>query len=81
MDANDNPTSFSQRHYSAAVNEGALPGTIIFALLTEDADEVAVTEPEFFVVSGDPLGQFQVGKRDQFICSLTHIVSGNLQLT
>ena len=60
VDANDNPTAFSQRHYSAAVNEGALPGTIIFALVTEDADEVAVTEPEFFVVSGDPLGQFQV---------------------
>ena len=65
VDANDNPTAFSQRHYTAAVNEGALPGTIIFALLTEDADEVALTDPEFFIVSGDPLGQFQVKKNGE----------------
>ena len=28
QDVNDNSHRFSQRHYSAAVNEGALPGTI-----------------------------------------------------
>ena len=65
IDANDNPTVFSQRHYTAAVNEGALPGTIIFQLDTEDKDEnggggESDSAVEFFIVSGDPLGQFQV---------------------
>ena len=36
VDVNDNPMQFSQRHYSAAVNEGALPGTIVFQLMTTD---------------------------------------------
>ncbi len=59
-DANDSPPEFSQLHYSAAVNEGALPGTIIFQLITEDKDEEATREVEFYIISGDDKGQFQV---------------------
>ena len=59
-DYNDNPPEFSQRLYSAAVNEGALPGTIIFQLQTSDKD-IQVTSPvQFFITSGDSLGQFQI---------------------
>lgn len=47
------------------MNEGALPGTIIFGLVTEDKDRVAINEPEFAIVGGDPLGQFQVKKNGE----------------
>ena len=39
LDFNDNPPTFSQRVYTAAVNEGALPGTIIFQLQISDKDK------------------------------------------
>ena len=59
MDVNDSPPVFSQRVYSAAVNEDALPGTIVFQLETIDADS-KVTPVEFSIISGDELGQFQI---------------------
>ncbi len=63
-DANDSPAVFSQRHYSAAVNEMALPGTIIFQLALEDEDPEAGrrsgADTELYIVGGDPRGQFQV---------------------
>ena len=65
VDVNDNPPRFSQQHYTAAVNEGALPGTIIFALETEDADLTAKTDIEYFIVSGDDLGRFQIKKNGE----------------
>ena len=60
VDANDNPPVFSQRLYTAAVNEGALPGTIIFQLQTTDADTAMESHVEFAITTGDPLGQFQI---------------------
>jgi protocadherin Fat 1/2/3 len=60
VDANDNPPVFSQRLYTAAVNEGALPGTIIFQLQTTDADTAVESHVEFAITGGDPLGQFQI---------------------
>lgn len=60
QDVNDNPHKFSQIHYTAAVNEGALPGTIIFQLMTEDADKVAKTKVDFFIRDGDPQGMFAI---------------------
>jgi protocadherin Fat 1/2/3 len=60
VDANDNPPVFSQRLYTAAVNEGALPGTIIFQLQTTDADTAVERHVEFAITGGDPLGQFQI---------------------
>ncbi|TRY62766.1 hypothetical protein TCAL_04907 [Tigriopus californicus] len=68
-DANDNPTVFSQRHYNAAVNEGALPGTIIFQLQTEDKDSEAKTEIEYFIIQGDLKGQFQIKRNGEMYVS------------
>ena len=59
VDANDNPPVFSQQVYSAAVNEGALLGTIIFQLETSDADN-QVSPVDFSITKGDKLGQFQI---------------------
>ena len=60
QDVNDNPHKFTQLHYNAAVNEGALPGTIIFQLMTEDADQVAKTKVDYYIRSGDLNGQFSI---------------------
>ena len=60
QDYNDNPMTFSQRHYSAAVNEGALPGTIVFQLMTEDPDQVAKTRVDYFIRDGDAQAQFGI---------------------
>ena len=60
VDVNDNPPEFSQRLYSAAVNEGALPGTIIFQLHTSDHDTSLLNPVNYFITEGDTLGQFLV---------------------
>ena len=60
IDKNDNPPVFSQRHYTAAVNEGALPGTIIFLMGISDKDNQATSDIDFFITQGDPQGKFQV---------------------
>ena len=60
MDQNDNPPVFSQRHYTAAVNEGALPGNVIFIMGISDRDKQATSDIDFFITQGDPQGKFQV---------------------
>ena len=65
LDFNDNPPQFSQKTYSAAVNEGALPGTIIFQLLITDADKDVTNPVEFFITGGDSMSQFQVRKNGE----------------
>ena len=60
MDQNDNPPVFSQRHYTAAVNEGALPGNVIFLMGISDRDKQATSDIDFFITQGDPQGKFQV---------------------
>ena len=60
LDFNDNPPQFSQRVYSAAVNEEALPGTIIFQLQITDKDKEVANPVEFFITGGDSLAQFQI---------------------
>ena len=60
VDFNDNPPQFSQRVYSAAVNEGALPGTIIFQLQVTDRDKEVANPVEFYITGGDGLAQFQI---------------------
>ena len=65
VDDNDNPPVFAQRQYRAAVNEGALPGTIIIELLISDLDTEAGTEVEFFITKGDPMGKFQIKKNGE----------------
>jgi hypothetical protein len=60
QDVNDNPHQFTQLHYNAAVNEGALPGTIIFQLMTADADKVAKTRVDYYIRDGDSKAQFGI---------------------
>ena len=69
LDTNDNPPSFTQRHYEAAVNEGALPGTIIFQLQMADADRDIKNPVDFFITSGDDIGQFQIKENGEMYVS------------
>jgi protocadherin Fat 1/2/3 len=59
-DYNDSPTTFKKRFYESAVNEDALPGTVVLALDTIDADSDLTTPVDFYIVSGDPSSQFQI---------------------
>ena len=65
LDTNDNPPEFSQRLYSAAVNEGALPGTIIIQLHISDADRNTISPVAFSVTSGDTQGRFQIKRNGE----------------
>ncbi|XP_064610099.1 protocadherin Fat 1-like isoform X2 [Liolophura sinensis] len=60
MDHNDEAPVFSQTTYSAAVNEDALPGTVIVSISTSDGD--LASDITYYVTSGDPLGQFSISK-------------------
>ncbi|XP_076767085.1 FAT atypical cadherin kugelei isoform X6 [Xylocopa sonorina] len=59
-DYNDNPPSFVDDRYEAAVNEDALPGTVVVKLVTVDKDSDVNTPIEFYITSGDPRSQFQI---------------------
>lgn len=59
-DYNDSPTVFKKDFYQTAVNEDALPGTVICTLETTDADADLNTPVEFYIISGDPSSQFQI---------------------
>ena len=65
MDTNDNPPEFSQLLYTAAVNEGALPGTVIFQLQVTDADKDIRSDIMYFISNGDLNGQFQVKRNGE----------------
>ena len=69
LDFNDNPPTFSQQHYSAAVNEEALPGTIIFQLQIFDEDKEIKNQVDFFITSGDSIGQFQIKENGEMFVS------------
>ena len=68
-DYNDNPPQFSQSHYVAAVNEEALPGTVVVRLATTDLDrELEPTmQLQYFIVSGDPRSQFGVKSGELYV--------------
>lgn len=59
-DYNDSPTKFKKSFYESAVNEDALPGTVILTLDTADADLDLTTPVDFYIISGDPSSQFQI---------------------
>lgn len=59
-DENDNAPQFAQATYSGAVNEDALPGTIILTVAAFDADVAPNNAISFSISDGDPLGQFGV---------------------
>ena len=59
-DINDNAPVFVQSSYSGAVNEDALPGTIILVVMATDADVTPNNMVTYHVAGGDVLGQFGV---------------------
>ena len=59
-DCNDNAPQFDKNVFSTAVNEGALPGTVILFLTSTDKDAGANADVTYYIVSGDTLGQFQI---------------------
>ncbi|ELU08218.1 hypothetical protein CAPTEDRAFT_222745 [Capitella teleta] len=59
-DFNDNPPQFEQDEYEGAVNEDALPGTIILMVTSSDADLSPNNQVSYSIREGDPLGQFNV---------------------
>ena len=71
LDANDNPPEFSQLTYSAAVNEGALPGTIIFQLKILDADTDKDNTAVFAITGGDTQGRFQIKQNGELYVART----------
>lgn len=59
-DENDNAPVFTHSSYSAAVNEDALPGTIILDVMASDADVAPNNVVTYHISGGDVLGQFGV---------------------
>lgn len=59
-DSNDNPPKYERDAYTTAVNEGALPGTVLVTLVSKDADSGINAEVTYYITEGDQLGQFDV---------------------
>lgn len=59
-DYNDSPSVFKKKLYETAVNEDALPGTVITKLEVVDADLDLNTPVDFYIIGGDPSSQFQI---------------------
>ncbi|KAI5739538.1 hypothetical protein M8J77_020494 [Diaphorina citri] len=59
IDYNDNPPGFSQNTYAAAVNEDALPGTVLLTLSISDADSDPAPST-FYITQGDTHAQFAI---------------------
>ncbi|CAL1526834.1 unnamed protein product [Lymnaea stagnalis] len=70
-DTNDNAPKFDREEYSSAVNEGALPGTVLVTLLTKDADFGPNSEVTYFITQGDQLGQFEIRKSGELLVKKT----------
>ena len=60
LDHNDEAPVFSQTKYVGAVNEDALPGTIIVPVTSVDQDLRTNADVAYYLTKGDPLGQFSV---------------------
>lgn len=59
-DYNDSPPVFKKPFYKSAVNEDALPGTVVLTLGITDEDSDLSTPVDYFIISGDPSSQFQI---------------------
>ncbi|XP_045031201.1 fat-like cadherin-related tumor suppressor homolog isoform X3 [Daphnia magna] len=77
-DYNDNPPQFAESHYVAAVNEEALPGTVVVRLTTTDRDrdesrsDAASSmsqQPQlhYYIISGDPRAQFGIRQGEVYV--------------
>ncbi|XP_063233580.1 fat-like cadherin-related tumor suppressor homolog [Bacillus rossius redtenbacheri] len=53
VDCNDNAPVFTSLHYTAAVNEGAPPGTVVLRLATTDDDAGPAPPLQYHVTGGD----------------------------
>ena len=60
LDDNDEAPEFSQQLYEAAVNEDALPGTVILSIKTSDQDLAENSEVTYYITGGDVMGQFNM---------------------
>ncbi|XP_074651233.1 protocadherin Fat 1-like [Tubulanus polymorphus] len=60
MDLNDEPPVFRVQKYRGAVNEDALPGTVIVTVATTDRDLGQNAKVSYYISRGDALGQFDV---------------------
>lgn len=59
-DYNDSPPIFKKKFYQTAINEDALPGTVVTKLEITDADIDLTTPVDFYIISGDISSQFQI---------------------
>lgn len=59
-DYNDQPSLFKKKVYDGAINEDALPGTVILQLETTDNDTDLTSILTYYIISGDPKAQFQI---------------------
>ena len=59
-DDNDEAPEFSRPLYEAAVNEDALPGTVILSVTTTDQDLPQNSQVTYYVTGGDEMGQFNM---------------------
>lgn len=59
-DYNDLPSLFKKKVYQGAINEDALPGTVILQLETTDGDADLTTSVTYYITAGDPRAQFQI---------------------
>lgn len=59
-DYNDCPPIFKKIKYTSTVSEDSLPGTVILQIGTTDKDIEINTPIEYYIISGDPLSQFQI---------------------
>lgn len=59
-DYNDSPPVFKKKNYQTAVNEDALPGTVVINLEITDADVDLNTPVDYYIISGDSSSQFQI---------------------
>ena len=67
QDYNDNPPQFSQSSYMAAVNEDALPGTVVVKLTVTDGDKQLEKTMQYFIVDGDPQSQFGIRSGEVYV--------------
>ncbi|KAL1114860.1 hypothetical protein AAG570_007684, partial [Ranatra chinensis] len=59
VDYNDNPPKFLKDSYISAVNEDALPGTVVVQVAVTDLDS-EISNIEFHIIAGDSHSQFAV---------------------
>ena len=83
LDHNDEPPTFHSSHYEGAVNEDALPGTIIRTVTSTDRDLPDNAHVRYYITRGNPLGQFSIRSTGEVYVNkaLDREVTSQYQLT